>query len=241
MSDDIDLFLHVKKIVEERESKVESTPDHHFKNLFCWSLKKGHLPIVRYLLDLGANVNGGSLKYELIANPLRKAAKAGQLELVGLLLERGADPNYGFGDTLLMAAKHGHLEIVDRLLDHEADINGILDDIETQDDRAVLERVVFFEKNRDCAPPTVAAIRRENAAIFRLIRKRRAALNTPETGGKALRVAVENGLESMVELLLEGGELDGSLIDAAIQKHEKVEMAWQKYRCVAQGMKGKTS
>jgi hypothetical protein len=55
-------------------------------------------------------------------------------------------------------------------------------------------------------------------------------LNTPETGGEALRVAVENGLESMVQLLLEGVELGGSLIDAAIQKHERVEMGLRRYQ-----------
>jgi len=94
-SGDIDLFLHLKKIVEDRVPKFESTADRHFQDIFCWSLVGGRLQIVRYLLDLGANVNGGSLKYELFANPLRKAAEAGQLELVELSLNGVLIPTMG--------------------------------------------------------------------------------------------------------------------------------------------------
>jgi hypothetical protein len=67
-----------------------------------------------------------------------------------------------------VAAKHGHLEIVNRLLDHGANINGIVDDMETQDG---LERIVF-EGDKDSAPPIVAAVCREYCNVQSFVKER---------------------------------------------------------------------
>jgi ankyrin repeat protein len=66
----------------------------------------------------GCYLGGGS--------PLRNAAATGRLEIVKLLLERGADPNLREeqiaprGHALYAAVSHGHHEIAELLLEHGA-------------------------------------------------------------------------------------------------------------------------
>jgi ankyrin repeat protein len=85
-----------------------------------------HLETARYLLDLRAHVNGdvGESKHKQVyENPLRTATRGGQVEIVELLLGRGADPNFPVGDPLTQAVKHGYLDITRRLLDYGANVN----------------------------------------------------------------------------------------------------------------------
>jgi ankyrin repeat protein len=64
--------------------------------------------------------------------PLYAAADFGRLDIVHLLLERGADPTWpdadssGRGAALHAAARHGDLEMVELLLKHHADPNGFV-------------------------------------------------------------------------------------------------------------------
>lgn len=83
----------------------------------CWQDNKAE---IERLLDQGADINtsdkqgGGN-------TPLSVAAFRGQIEIVKLLLSRGANVNIG---TPLAAASR-HLEIARLLLEHGADVNGI--------------------------------------------------------------------------------------------------------------------
>jgi uncharacterized protein len=84
---------------------------------FPWMVTADPLPLVRKLLDAGANPNAvvdntprgrmreGSPRI-VFATPLMRAAFAGDLELVKLLLERGADPAIVSrdGETMVSAA-----------------------------------------------------------------------------------------------------------------------------------------
>lgn len=56
----------------------------------------GNIEMVRFLLDIGADIRGWPLDV-----PLIEACRGGQEECVDLLLERGANPNFPWGIPLL--------------------------------------------------------------------------------------------------------------------------------------------
>jgi ankyrin repeat protein len=62
-------------------------------------------------------------------SPLIVAAREGHLDVVRLLLDRGANPNVrsiGDGNALIMAAAEGHPDVVNLLLDRGANINDVV-------------------------------------------------------------------------------------------------------------------
>jgi len=97
----------------------------------------GELELVRKLLDeeptLANRVADYVTYYAGSGSPLKNAAAAGHLEIVQLLLERGADPNLpeeGIaprGHALYSAAANGHHEIARLLLEHGADPNSAVE------------------------------------------------------------------------------------------------------------------
>jgi ankyrin repeat protein len=83
---------------------------------------KGHVDVVRVLLDHGANVNTMDKKN----TPLSSACRGGHLEIMGLLLEHGADVDvwYDSDDFVLhRASDTGQAELMHLLLRHNADVN----------------------------------------------------------------------------------------------------------------------
>jgi ankyrin repeat protein len=89
---------------------------------------KGHVDVVRVLLDHGANVNTIGKK----KTPLSLAYDRGHLEIMRLLLEHGADVDvFHYDNDLVLhcASNGGQAEVVHLLLWHNADVNarGYLD------------------------------------------------------------------------------------------------------------------
>ena len=87
----------------------------------------GNLDMVRYLLDAGADTRGTSGRN---SNPLVEACRRCHEDVVGLLLDRGADPNFdgdkdrvGGGNAIVAAARSGSLILVRKLIDHGASLS----------------------------------------------------------------------------------------------------------------------
>ena len=83
----------------------------------------GHLPVVQFLVDAGAQINHATATE---STPLRGACFDGHLEVVRYLLKQGANidaPNNCGQTPLMVAAGRGHLELVMFLLENGADCN----------------------------------------------------------------------------------------------------------------------
>jgi ankyrin repeat protein len=83
----------------------------------------GHASTARVLVDAGADV-GAAARNEMKVQPLHAAAAAKEIEIIRMLLDRGADPNarQQVGYTALMeCARGGRDDMVSLLLVHGAD------------------------------------------------------------------------------------------------------------------------
>lgn len=84
----------------------------------------GHLDAARYLLGIGAEVDAISMD-PLRNQPLHAAATSGHAEIVGLLLDGGADPRAeqsGQWTALHGAAERGHAAVVALLVERGAEV-----------------------------------------------------------------------------------------------------------------------
>ncbi|MCX5794882.1 MAG: ankyrin repeat domain-containing protein [Elusimicrobia bacterium] len=151
----------------------------------------GHLEVVRFLLDKGADVNGMDKDS---SPPLLGAADNGHEDVVRLLVERGANINARrhvrdgrAGTTALMsAAGDGKLDLVRFLLDHKADMN--------------LGEWLPLRYDR-LEPALEDAISGGHVNVVALLIERGAALNQK----RALEIAIETGNPDMVRCLLAHG------------------------------------
>jgi hypothetical protein len=115
-------------------------------------------------------------------NPLVRAVEVGNADMVKLMLVNGADPNHNRLNTPLMAAvRRHHLGIAKLLLEHGADVN------------------------LGSTPPVVLAVRGENVHILDFLLENGAIIDTPETGGKAMGIVENDGLDSIRNLLRDKG------------------------------------
>lgn len=93
-----------------------------------WATQKGHVKVVRVLLDAGANVDWSSPKDGSTA--LHIAAQKGFTEIVELLIQAGVSVNTRMNEgytPLHLAAQEAHVEIVALLIDAGADVHAIND------------------------------------------------------------------------------------------------------------------
>ncbi len=81
--------------------------------------ENGHLLIVQYLVERGAVVNGAVYQY----SPLIYGAQYGHLPIVKYLVEHGADAHANDSAALRYSAQNGHLPVVQYLIEHGVDIH----------------------------------------------------------------------------------------------------------------------
>ena len=172
----------------------------------------GYYKIAKHLLDSGADVNHGDFyisslyfacdngNFDIVkllldhdalihSRDLRVACEYNHLEVVSLLLARGANVNAQcgvHGNTPLTAAlREGHLEITSLLLDRGADVNA---------------------QERDGDTPLIIAVDKGHLEFARLLLDRRAVVNAQgQFGGTPLTAAISEGHLEFARLLLDRG------------------------------------
>ena len=110
-----------------------------FDNEFCIIIASlhGHIKIVKYLYDKGANI------HSLYDKPLRNACLTGRIETVKYLIEKGAtiyidDENC----ALKNASQGGHIEVVKYLIEKGANVHSNVLILACQEGK--LELVKYF-------------------------------------------------------------------------------------------------
>ncbi|KAJ3279170.1 hypothetical protein HK104_001695 [Borealophlyctis nickersoniae] len=173
------------------------------KTCFIWAARKGHLELVRDLLDGGVDVHVDE------DAALRLAAAGGHLEVVCLLLDAGANVHAMSYNSLAPAeARRRYSEVCRRrLLDSQADIPTIRGDslfwAATFGHLEVVRLLLDAGANIHswCDAPLIFAAHRGHAHVVRLLLDRGADINAQD-GGALLHAAEEGHLE-VVRVLLD--------------------------------------
>lgn len=182
--------------------------------------KNGHEPIVKLLLDLGAEVDLGDARRN---TPLNWAIKHGHTSIATLLIKYGADINSAnqLGETPLgCAAIHGNETVAKLLIDKGATSNLIRGDFSqfplcraarhghTGIMMLLLEKSVNFDlkSSREVRHLLIGAVRNGHESTVRLLIEKGADVNFLNFLSESpLGLATSNGHESMTRLLVEKG------------------------------------
>jgi ankyrin repeat protein len=112
----------VEEILKEHPEQVNEFAPDGFQPIGLAAFF-GHTSVVKFLLVMNADFDTPS-RNGLKVTPLNSAAAGGRIEIVRLLLARGADPNMRQADDFVplhAAAQNGQHEMVELLLKHGAD------------------------------------------------------------------------------------------------------------------------
>lgn len=101
-------------------AKINSTEEKKHRTALQLTAWAGHLPVLKLLLDSGANVSPMSISgYSALHN----AANRGWDDAVRLLLRHGADVSLSTRETpIYLATYQGHSDVIKTLLDYGADL-----------------------------------------------------------------------------------------------------------------------
>ncbi|KAF2488707.1 hypothetical protein BU16DRAFT_568231 [Lophium mytilinum] len=163
----------------------------------AFDLVKHTVALTRYLLGEVLPTEELFLKYYL-----QEACCSGTTKLVKLLLARGAKPCCF---DLNSAIRSGHLGITKLLLDHGVRIARPLVAYHGYQSASGIDGRESYRKEIINPSPIIRVVLLEHTAMLCLLRSYGVRIDHPEVGGLALKKAAEQGLESMVELLLKDG------------------------------------
>ncbi|XP_065583414.1 ankyrin-1-like [Artemia franciscana] len=199
------------KLLIKSGAELDAT-NAHGKTPLVTAIKVNNLNLVEILLDRGANPNRGECLHLAVQKgradlckllidkmkssaeidamnahgktPLATAIKANNLNLVEILLDRGADPNYG--ECLHHAVKKGRVNICKLLIDFGAKLDAM---------------------NAKKDTPLLIAIRNNNLELVILLLDRGANPNC----GECLHLFVQKGRADLCKLSIKSGaELDAT-------------------------------
>ena len=178
---------------------------------------KGHIDVVRVLLDHGANVNTSDKKN----TPLISAYHGRHLEIMRLLLGNGADadaPDDLDDSVLNRASKHGQADVIHLLLQHNADVNykGFLDWTplqgallygQTKVVQLLLDHGADVAQSSGDSPPLHIAIRDHFSEIVQLLLEHGADVTIRDVRDRTpYQVAKSKGLTEIAQLLEHAAE-----------------------------------
>jgi ankyrin repeat protein len=128
--------VNTVKILFTRTNEKCTTDDQYRDTPLIYAAARGHVEVVRGLLEGGANIEKANANQW---TALHAAAWKGHLEVCRLLLDLGAkvDPVDKWGDTPLHdAARFGHLSVAKLLVERGADVRLKNNDGRTASDMA---------------------------------------------------------------------------------------------------------
>lgn len=203
----------------------------NFKRIeFLWAIKRGHLQLVRGMLDSPVfNIDVNQRDRHTDEPPLIEAARSGNLEIVQYLLDRGAHVDAVDRDAcsaLTHACIRNQPEVVRLLLSVGADANRVSKKTctplmyATSHSNSELTKVLLdagvslAEKDRDGFCSLLYAVTNQNKVAARLILQSGADVNTTSSRGwTCLMHAAGCGDEEMFDMLVQ----HGAKIDAAFE------------------------
>ncbi|KAJ7138321.1 ankyrin repeat-containing domain protein [Mycena epipterygia] len=210
-----------------------------------WAASKaGHTEVVQILLDQGADVNAPNTQdNNLFHSPftntivadgedgsvLLGASAHGHMEIVQLLLKKGADIDSNNGGPLRVACKQGHIAIVRLLLEKGADSNtadekygSTLEGASGAGHAEIVQLLLEHGTDivRENGRALRAACRQGHLDIVSLLLEKGAEINEKDvTCGSVLQAACASGHTQIVRFLLQNGaNVDGGALEAAASR-----------------------
>ncbi|XP_062555858.1 ankyrin repeat and KH domain-containing protein mask-like isoform X3 [Armigeres subalbatus] len=195
----------VAKILLERGAGINTHSNEFKESALTLACYKGHLDMVRYLLEAGADQEH---KTDEMHTALMEASMDGHVEVARLLLDSGAQvnmPKDSFESPLTLAACGGHVDLAMLLIERGANIE---------------------EVNDEGYTPLMEAAREGHEEMVALLLQQGANINaqTEETQETALTLACCGGFVEVADYLIKHGadiELGAStpLMEAAQEGH----------------------
>jgi hypothetical protein len=234
-----EVWEYVAKLREEYPARRErSRRDRHrpidenmLESALAGCVQKGWTAMTRYLIGLGASM------LEIAAyGRFIQSCQRGFVDIIQLFLDHDTDYARRLDTTgaIAAAASHGHTSVVRLLLDYDASTTGGVAHAASGGYVDIVELLLdhgcspdgFIEVNEHKVKtgeliPLVAAVQLEHVRLFHLLLERGASLVNQEAGLKCAKLAKENGLGSMLDLLKECGvdvDADLSVVELPLQK-----------------------